>query len=608
MKLRFSLFKQGAWFFFVYGFVLLFIAAQYFCYFPTLTGFSSFYISIATISHFEMLAFLLYAVLYVPIVAIFQRKNIAWIWAAIVASLAFFFLYFDSTIYHLYRFHINCFVLEMVFGGGFSDTFQFSVQQYIWVISALLISASIIAALAWAIFRLQQRWSFSKGKWVALILVISLISSHLIHAWADATSYTPITKVSRYYPYFFPITSKKFMQKIGFTVTAEDLETFGSEDQNLNYPKHKLEISKSGQTNIILILIDAWYYKALDSTVMPNISRFATQCDNFTHHYSGSNGTRTGVFSLFYSIPGLYWDDVLASKRGSILVDALLENSYQVKTFASATLTNPPFDRTIFSRIPDLQTDTKGDKPYLRDIQLTDNWITFSNTNNNEDARPFFAMLFYDALHAYQHPKGSQAPFQPEWEYPQYEKLNNNSDPAPMLNLYKNSAMFVDSLVGEVINNLENSGLMDKSWVIITGDHGQEFNDNHKNFWGHNGNYSPAQIQVPLLIHKPEKSHQTYAHWTSHYDIVPTIFTELFGCKNQVSDYSIGKSLYDSTERSWLIVGSKDNFGIVFPNRIINVDYSGRYSVTDNNLNELDEKADARFLNKIMMESKQFYK
>jgi hypothetical protein len=55
-------------------------------------------------------------------------------------------------------------------------------------------------------------------------------------------------------------------------------------------------------------------------------------------------------------------------------------------------------------------------------------------------------------------------------------------DPTPFFNLYKNSAYYVDSLVGRIIDDLKRNGRLNNTMVIITGDHGQEFNDNKKNY------------------------------------------------------------------------------------------------------------------------------
>ena len=61
-----------------------------------------------------------------------------------------------------------------------------------------------------------------------------------------------------------------------------------------------------------------------------------------------------------------------------------------------------------------------------------------------------------------------------------------------------NSVHYVDRLVGEVLAEVEARGLLKNSVVLITGDHGQEFNDNRRNYWGHDSNFTPLQTGVPF--------------------------------------------------------------------------------------------------------------
>lgn len=610
MTTRKKLLQKGAWFFLFNSFFLLLIASRYFQYFAKVDSFlTAFYLSIATISHFVSLSMIIYAILYLPIIAIFPKDKFAWIWAAFTATLGNAFLLLDSSVYQLYRFHINGFVLDLIFGGGVSQILQFSFSQYLMGFLVCVVFVGIMLITAYYIFKWQDRRNFRGGWWFTSIVMLMMFGSHFIHAWADAANYTPITKSSRYYPLYFPTTAKELMLKIGMVDKIEDSDlTISDENKSLNYPKHMLEMPGNSKTNIILILIDSWYYKVMDSTTMPNIYAFSKKCEIYKHHYSGSNGTRTGVFSIFYSIPGIYWDDVLASQTGSVLIDGLLKNNYDIQAFASATLTNPPFERTIFKKIKNLRTDTQGEAVSDRDKKITEDWLNM--LNQKKSSQPLFGFMFYDALHAIEHPKGSKAPFKPEWEYPKYELLNNDMDPGPFYNLYKNTAVFVDSLVGVVLNDLEKRGMLKDSWVIITGDHGQEFNDNKKNYWGHNGNYSAAQMQVPLFIYKPNGAAKNYSHWTSHYDLVPTIFTQVLKCKNPISDYSVGQIINNpSNDRKSMLVGSKDNFAILERNRITSVYFDGSYDITDEKLNEKPgAKLDAKLMNCVMMSSKEFYK
>ena len=128
---------------------------------------------------------------------------------------------------------------------------------------------------------------------------------------------------------------------------------------------------------------------------------------------------------------------------------------------------------------------------------------------------------------------------------------------------------------------------MDKNTaIIITGDHAQEFNENKKNFWGHNGNFSRHQSMVPLICHFPNEKAGKFKHRTTHYDIVPTVMSRYMGVKNPTEDYSSGHDLQDKQSRDWHVVGSELNYAfIVEGDTIIEKTAEGGVIITDNKLN-----------------------
>src|SRR3712207_9402754 len=70
------------------------------------------------------------------------------------------------------------------------------------------------------------------------------------------------------------------------------------------------------------------------------------------------------------------------------------------------------------------------------------------------------------------------------------------------------SSDLIDSLIGLTLDKLKQKDLLRNTVVIITGDHGQEFNENHCNYWGHSSNYSQWQIHVPLIYYYPGRSEE----------------------------------------------------------------------------------------------------
>jgi membrane-anchored protein YejM (alkaline phosphatase superfamily) len=136
-------------------------------------------------------------------------------------------------------------------------------------------------------------------------------------------------------------------------------------------------------------------------------------------------------------------------------------------------------------------------------------------------------------------------------------------------------------LIGEVLEQLKKSNLMDNTVIVITGDHGEEFNDLKMNYWGHVGNFARFQTQTPLVIHWPGKSPAIFTHTTSHLDIAPTLMKDVFACKTDTSKFSNGRSLLDVSPRPFVLISSWDTFSTNEPDRISVVQKSGEIDILD---------------------------
>jgi membrane-anchored protein YejM (alkaline phosphatase superfamily) len=202
---------------------------------------------------------------------------------------------------------------------------------------------------------------------------------------------------------------------------------------------------------------------------------------------------------MFFSIPSYYWDVFESNRQSPVFIDEMLRQGYQCQVYPSASFRNPPFNRVLFQHVKGLNVQTKGKTVYDRDVQLTKNFLA-DLPQRAASGKPFFSMLFYDLAHSYEMPQDRNTRFQPAWAFADYTKLNNDIDPTPYYNLYRNCCYQIDMMVHQVLTAIEQAGLANITIVLITGDHAQEFNENKKNFWGHNGNFSRWQVCVPLLM------------------------------------------------------------------------------------------------------------
>ena len=87
---------------------------------------------------------------------------------------------------------------------------------------------------------------------------------------------------------------------------------------------------------------------------------------------------------------------------------------------------------------------------------------------------------------------------------------------------YYASVSYVDSLIGEVIQELKNQNLYDNTVIVVTADHGYHLGEH--NMWTKNTNFELA-VQVPLFISSPgyRSSARTTSELVELVDIFPTV-------------------------------------------------------------------------------------
>ncbi|GFE84749.1 sulfatase [Steroidobacter agaridevorans] len=543
------------------------------------------------VAHFTTFA----AVSLLPALALvvaWPRPRIAIPLGVLCGAAAVAIVLIDTQVYQLYRFHINAGVLNLLFGGAAGETFVFSAAMYA--------QAALIAAAILAVFGVASSWFWRRVSGPAqrspLPMIITgvatcaLLTFHSIHIWADAASYEPFLEQTEVLPMRYAATAKRLLRAQG--VNLNKLQVADTDvaqaNRQLTYPLQPLSCRPPEKPpNIVVIAIDSWRFDALDARVTPNIERFAQRSVRFMDHYSGGNATRIGMFSLFYSIPGTYWHRALAERRGPVLIDQLARLHYDVQVFRSAPLYSPEFDRTVFSQVEAVRMRSEGASPDAWDRDLTNDFLAY--LGEREQTAPFFALLFYDAPHSFAYPDDYPAPFAPAAPHVNYLQLDRDTDPLPLLNRYRNSVHYVDSLVGEAIAGLESRGLLENSVVIITSDHGQEFNDNGQNYWGHASNFTRFQTAVPMSLYAPGLEPRVFHHRTTHFDVMPTVLRDYLGCDTPFPAYSVGQPLDEPGGREIIVMSEYADFAIKHGNQIAVVRKHGM-EIRDEDHLELDTR------------------
>lgn len=520
-----------------------------------------------------------------------------------------FFIYFvaDTFVYEQFRMHLNLAMLQMtLFGGGqvvaFSSTMIGQIFLYIFgCICASLFGSYFIGTCL-----------IKKTKLAGVItasIIFGFLSVQAIFGISFARQESQFTQVKQLLPIVRPLRFNKLLIKYGL-VSPEKLYTVKTinNPSKMNYPP-ELNCSGGNEYNILFLFIDALRFDMVVPEVMPNAYNFAKQSLVFKDHYSGGINTRHGIFTLFTGIPGSYWEASLQTKSGSALISALQKRNYAIGIFTGAPLTMPEFNQTIFSKVSDLRLDSRGETTLERDenaIKDFEDWLTKLPKDQK-----FFSFIFLDNVHAAEFPKGKEFEiFKPYWKEVNHLKLNNNFDRTEFFNRYKNSAHYADMQLGKILRTVSSFVDLDKTIIVIGSDHGEEFNDNKLNFWGHNGNFTKFQAKTPLIIRWPGKGHIEVEERTSMLDIVPTILPEVLGCKNLPEDYSAGLNLFsqDLKNRQFVYSSNYSQNAFIEKERIVLINELGVLSFLDNNYRPSKDRTIPPYISKVLEETSKFSK
>lgn len=533
---------------------------------------------------------------------------------ALVASIGIGLLVVDTFVFAQYRFHINAVVVNMILAG---QIVSFPLITWITVIGGC---ALVFALEWWMVKTFEGEPSFMKrkiGRRFSLLVFLSLLAANGMHVWAAAYGYQPMTTVKRFLPLYMPATANKFMSKHGFVDQAalDRQNAMKMKGQStLNYPLSPLKTEAVEKpVNIMVIAVDSWRGDTFNADNTPNMWHYAQSGQIYNKHISTGNATRTGIFGLFYGLPGTYWHSFLANQRSPVLMDRLQQLGYNIGIFTAAQLQSPEFNRTVFANIHPLRNGSEGNRPSELDANLTKDWIHWYQ-KERDTSKPTFSFLFYDAPHGYDFPDDYPHKYEPMLETLNYLELNNETDPTPFMNRYKTSVHYVDSKVKEVLDTLKNDGDLENTVVIITGDHGQEANDNKLNFWGHNSNFTDPQVRVAFTMFGPGVPKANVWNdenaFTSHEDLSPTLMHHYLGVTSPVSDYSTGVDLLGQVKpRNWVMSSNYGGYAIIDDASILEVNGTGMYQMLDKTNRPIGDQPEAfSHMQKALDEMRKFSK
>jgi membrane-anchored protein YejM (alkaline phosphatase superfamily) len=285
--------------------------------------------------------------------------------------------------------------------------------------------------------------------------------------------------------------------------------------------------------------------------------------------------TVPGLFGLMYGLHPNYFSVMNSAPDSfsSAFTQTLNEQGYRSRVFTSSALDGFALKAMFFPKIA--AADYVDEQP---DSVLVDRYIATLKSPNEKR----FDFLFLTSSHSpYKYPP-SYARFKPLPVVKGGYALDRYADNRPYKNDYHNSLFYLDALVGKLLDAAGQQGALKNTWVVITGDHAEEFNENGLGYWGHGSNFSRWQTQTPLIVRAPgHAGHQVEQRVSLHQDVVPTLMQEALGCTSPVADYSHGANLFHLPERRSTVIASYMSQAYLIDGKVIERSTKRRYAWND---------------------------
>ncbi len=595
--MRRDLLRWAGWFGVINAVLYALIGLRYLVAFGIPAGIpATIYLVCVYLTHFALLGMLPLMVLTTTAALVLPAKRLTMAVAVLVTSVILALLVLDTNIFTQYRFHLSA--LTMVI-----------FEPLTWVLAGTvlivaLVFESVLAGATWP--RFSVRPNGRPGVWLAIGLSVVWVTGQSIHVWADATAYAPVTSFTRALPLYFPMKAKRTLTRLGLldpaAVEQRRLmrQASAPESTDLRYPLATMQCDATaqGQLNLMIILIDGLRPDGITQRQTPNIARFRNQSLDFKSHFSGGNSSRMGIFSMFYGLPSTYWQSFYGLQREPVFMETVREQGYEVGLWSAVGFGSPSqIDRTVFAGMSGLPPEDAERTMAERNSDVSRDWNAW--LEQQDPASPFFAFLYYDP--------GIQVG----------ELTDARADPVPAAadevtrrhREYQRGLGFVDEQVGRALAGLASAGVAERTIVLITGDHGYEFDDNGLGYIGHASNFSAAQLHTPMMLRWPGKPSAVFRHRSSHHDLPPTLLQEVFGCRNPASDYSSGRNLFLQQSWDWVIAGSYTAHAIVEPDQLV-VSYPGGFIevLGPDYRSDPDLQLNAGIMQEAMLEMRRFYR
>ena len=222
--------------------------------------------------------------------------------ASVIAAVGLALLALDALIYNRTGFHITLSSAELVRSETQNQISDFSWQQWSYLGLLFVVWLGFQLVLANAIWkRIDRLVKYKIGAPVTTVFLLSFVSSHAMHVWADAELYQPIIKQDNMFPLSYPATAKTLLSRYELL----DLESyeqrkqlqFDPQLQSVTYPLSSIYCSVNpNRSTVMMVQTDTRPITTLDGLDLRQNQQF----------FVNSTDIQSLVTTTLYGVPEIY--------------------------------------------------------------------------------------------------------------------------------------------------------------------------------------------------------------------------------------------------------------------------------------------------------------
>jgi len=355
------------------------------------------------------------------------------------------------------------------------------------------------------------------------------------------------------------------------------IELSRSMEYNPMESKKFLAAKKTHPWNILFFIMESVgtryiFETSYDHSIpMPFLHKISKEGWFLKRHYTTSNVSTKAIFSLFSGVYDFFNRENFGT-RGDAEVPAIynwlgegydrfLVTPSSISWYFPATFIRNTGLREIHSyenlkfKIRE-EFHSLGHYIARDEIQTVDFFIR----RLSEAKEPFLGIYISFAAHF------------PYFDYGEdYQVMENDGR---LISRYYNNLNLLDHMIKRIVDHLKEQGLLERTILVIIGDHGQAFGQHHPNNFMHYRYSYNENLETPAIFYQPALfKPKTYKFATSHVDILPTLLDAMgISYPPMVFD---GESLFnDKLERkSIFFYGYEESVSSLDPS-LIKVQYS----------------------------------